>query len=422
MHVFVLDAERKPLDPCTPARARQLLSAHKAAVLRRFPFTLILKSSSPTAATHPLHLGIYPTRKATGMALRRGPILLAAFEITHRTGAIVDRMLSRRSLRRGRRHRKTRHRPPRFLNRVHGKKKGWLAPSLMSRVYNVMTWVRRLQSVCPLESLGLAVNKYDTQLLQKPELTGVEYSRGTLYGFEVRGYLLEKFHHKCAICADEEAPLQVTHAQLKAHGGSDRVSNLYLACPRCVEKRGARTLNAWLARKPELLARIQAQMKRPLREEAWVTATRWRMLAELERLGLPVSRHTSAAGQYHRWRLGLTRSPWACAVGVSDEVPDCLDSRLQSVLAVRCTGHGRRQRCRTDKYGVPVKHIKAGKYSHGYTTGDIATARVPGKPTITGRVTIREKPAFLVGKQGVHPKYLTRVHQSDGYDYAYKLP
>ena len=41
-HVFVVDATRRPLMPCRPALARRLLSQHQAAVLRRFPFTIIL--------------------------------------------------------------------------------------------------------------------------------------------------------------------------------------------------------------------------------------------------------------------------------------------------------------------------------------------------------------------------------------------
>jgi hypothetical protein len=42
--VFVVDANRKPLDPVHPGYARLLLTQRKAAVLRRFPFTIILKS------------------------------------------------------------------------------------------------------------------------------------------------------------------------------------------------------------------------------------------------------------------------------------------------------------------------------------------------------------------------------------------
>ncbi len=41
--VFVLDNKKKVLMPCSPARARRLLSARKAAVYRRIPFTIILK-------------------------------------------------------------------------------------------------------------------------------------------------------------------------------------------------------------------------------------------------------------------------------------------------------------------------------------------------------------------------------------------
>ena len=43
MRVFVLDNQKQPLMPCKPARARKLLRDGKAAVFRRFPFTIILK-------------------------------------------------------------------------------------------------------------------------------------------------------------------------------------------------------------------------------------------------------------------------------------------------------------------------------------------------------------------------------------------
>ncbi|GEM_PF-2711163 len=41
--VLVLDENKNPLMPCTPARARQLLTRGKAAVFRQYPFTIILK-------------------------------------------------------------------------------------------------------------------------------------------------------------------------------------------------------------------------------------------------------------------------------------------------------------------------------------------------------------------------------------------
>jgi hypothetical protein len=40
--VLVVDAEQRPLAPCHPARPRRLLSAGKAAVWRRYPFSIVL--------------------------------------------------------------------------------------------------------------------------------------------------------------------------------------------------------------------------------------------------------------------------------------------------------------------------------------------------------------------------------------------
>jgi hypothetical protein len=41
--VFVLDPDKQPRDPVHPALARRLLKEGKAAVFRRYPFTIILK-------------------------------------------------------------------------------------------------------------------------------------------------------------------------------------------------------------------------------------------------------------------------------------------------------------------------------------------------------------------------------------------
>lgn len=43
-YVFVLDKNKQPLDPCHPARVRQLLKSGRATVFRRYPFTILLKN------------------------------------------------------------------------------------------------------------------------------------------------------------------------------------------------------------------------------------------------------------------------------------------------------------------------------------------------------------------------------------------
>jgi hypothetical protein len=168
--VFVLDNQKKPLMPCSPARARKLLKAGKAAVYRLHPFTIILKYRQG-GEVQPLELKFDPGSRTTGIALvgdfeRQGRIVLWAANLIHRGQSIVKRLTDRRSLRRGRRHRKTRYRQARFNNRLHGK--GWLPPSLRSRVENVVHWAKKLIDRCPVISLAVETVRFDTQKMQNP--------------------------------------------------------------------------------------------------------------------------------------------------------------------------------------------------------------------------------------------------------------
>jgi hypothetical protein len=116
--VFVLDTNLKPLAPCHAARARQLLKTGKAAVYRRYPFTIILKRAVVTVDDKPLRLKLDPGSKTTGLAIvndTTGEIEFAA-ELNHRGQQIKADLESRRAIRRSRRNRKTRYRKPRFQN------------------------------------------------------------------------------------------------------------------------------------------------------------------------------------------------------------------------------------------------------------------------------------------------------------------
>ncbi len=174
--------------PCTPARARWLLTHHKAAVFRRFPFTIRLEDTRHDDAVTPLHLKIDPGSKTTGMALANettGEVVWAG-ELTHRGQHIKENLDQRRVCRQSRRQRHTRYRKPRFANRT--RPKGWLAPSLKSRVDNIVTWVERLRRSCPIGSLSMELVRFDTQALVNPEIEGMEYQQGSLQGYEVREY------------------------------------------------------------------------------------------------------------------------------------------------------------------------------------------------------------------------------------------
>jgi 5-methylcytosine-specific restriction endonuclease McrA len=209
--VFVLDAKKHPLNPVHPGRARLLLSSGQAAVFRRYPFTIILKREVTSPTVEPLRLKIDPGSKVTGIAIvhdASGEVIWTA-ELTHRGQAIKKALDDRRMLRRGRRQRHTRYRQSRFANRR--RKSGWLSPSLESRMTNILTWVQRLMRFCPVAAISQEIAKFDTQAMQNPEISGVEYQQGELAGYELREYLLAKWDRTCAYCGAKDVPLQVEH-------------------------------------------------------------------------------------------------------------------------------------------------------------------------------------------------------------------
>jgi 5-methylcytosine-specific restriction endonuclease McrA len=301
--VLVIDKHKQPLMPCHPARARELLRKGKAAVFRRYPFTIVL-TEREGGEVQPVAFKIDPGSKQTGMALvtdfQRGKRLIWAAMLEHRGQQIKNALESRRALRRGRRNRHTRYRPARFDNRHTDK--DYLPPSLQSRVENVWTWLCRLNRLCPLDSVSQELVRFDMQLMQKAEISGVEYQQGELLGYEVREYLLEKWGRKCAYCGAKDTPLEVEHIMPNARGGSNRISNLTIACKPCNQAKNTQTAAEF--GHPE----VQKQAKQPLKDAAAVNATRWALYHRLETTGLPVEVGTGGRTKFNRAQQGYPKA------------------------------------------------------------------------------------------------------------------
>ena len=420
--VLVLDTQKKPLTPCKPSMARKLLNAQKAAVFRRYPFTIILKKEV-NATTEPITLKLDPGSKTTGIALVQGDKVLFGAELAHRGQTIKTSLESRRSLRRGRRSRHTRYRQARFLNRT--RPEGWLAPSLQHRVETTLTWVNKLIKLAPIGSLVQELVRFDLQQIENPEISGIEYQQGELAGYEVREYLLNKWDRKCAYCAAENIPLQVEHIHPKAKGGSNRISNLCLACEKCNLKKGTQDVKVFLAKKPDVLKRVLAQAKRPLKDAAAVNSTRWALFNRLKETGLPVSTGSGGLTKFNRTRLQLPKTHWLDAACVGQV--DSLQVLTDKPLLIKATGHGSRQMCRTDKFGFPSRYVPRFKFVQGFQTGDIVKAIVASGKKIgeyVGRVAVRSSGSFNISDQsglvqGISHKCCKTVHRKDGYGYAF---
>ncbi|AKB75541.1 hypothetical protein MSLAZ_2280 [Methanosarcina lacustris Z-7289] len=67
MLVFVINQNKKPLMPCKPSKARKLLQAGKAKVVRNTPFTIQLLFGS-SGYTQPVTAGMDTGSKVVGCA------------------------------------------------------------------------------------------------------------------------------------------------------------------------------------------------------------------------------------------------------------------------------------------------------------------------------------------------------------------
>jgi len=423
--VFVFSNSKKPLMPTSPVRARLLLKKGKAVVFKKYPFSIMLKGRVE-GEVQALRLKVDPGSKETGIVLVNEVTLkvLFAMVLVHRGQQIKGNLDSRRAIRRERRNRNTRYRAPRFDNRT--RPAGWLPPSLQHRVETVMTWVGRLCKAAPVTALSQELIKFDLQQMENPEIAGIEYQQGTLFGYEVREYLLEKWNRTCAYCGAKDVPLQAEHVVAKANGGTNRVSNLTLACEPCNTKKGTTLIEVFLADKPDLLKKIQDQLKRPLKDAAAVNATRWALYERLKATDLPLEVGSGGRTKFNRKQLGLPKQHWidAACVGVTGETV-VVDQKMLP-LKVKAVGHGNRQMCGTDKFGFPIRHRSNQKVHFGFQTGDMVKAVVTtGKKVgvYAGKVMTRASGKFdiaTVGGRvtGISHRFCRVAHKKDGYLYA----
>ncbi|MEG3906267.1 HNH endonuclease, partial [Microcoleus sp. B4-C5] len=234
-----------------------------------------------------------------------------------------------------------------------------------------------------------------------------------------------KWDRKCAYCGITDTPLQVEHIHPKAKGGSNRVSNLCLACDACNKKKGTQGIEQFLSKKPEVLKRIQSQAKRPLKDATAVNSTRWALFNRLCMTDLPVSTGSGGLTKFNRTRLNLAKTHWldAACVGKVEE----LKVLTSQPLLIKAAGHGTRQMCGTDRFGFPTRHKSRKQIHFGFQTGDLVSATVTAGKKVgsyVGRILCRASGSFDIATAkgriaGISHKYCQPIHKKDGYSYGF---
>ena len=435
VQVSVLSKHGTPLMPCHPARARELLKGGRAVVVRRSnPFVIRLKDLD-LGVIKPTSFKIDPGSKHTGLAIARedttNTVALWLAELDHRGNSIKDSLKKRSGYRRRRRSSNLRYRSPRFSFRT--KPKGWLAPSLQHRIDSTLGWFNRLRRWFPINQIAIESVRFDTQLMENPNISGVEYQQGSLQGYEIREYLLERGGRKCTYCSAENIPLEIDHVISKAFGGTNRVSNLVMACHKCNQKKGSLPLEVFLKGKPEIIQKVKSQLKNSLKDAAAVNITRWPLVNKLRDSGLPIRLSSGGMTKYNRFRFKVpkTHALDALCVGTMFGVSG-LDIRT---IYITSKGRGSYQRSISDAYGFARGRTKDSIGQHrprqkrfpdrknGFATGDFVKATSKDK-RIEGRIkSVRSKGSFTIsdihsGKDiSATPKNCILLSRSDGYSY-----
>jgi 5-methylcytosine-specific restriction endonuclease McrA len=424
MTVLVVDKHHQPLMPCSEKRARLLLSRGRAVVHRRAPFVIRLKDRiRAESSVQEVAVKLDPGSKTTGLAVVRiaqgqegedhHALLLA--NLTHRGERVRRALQQRAGYRRRRRTANLRHRPARFHNRRRAEK--WFPPSLRSRIGNVLTWMRRFVRWAPVSRIEVERVAFDTQLLQNPQISGVSYQRGELFGWEMRAYVLEKFGYRCAYCHTEEGPFELEHIQPRSRGGSNRVSNLALSCHACNVAKGNLTADEW--GHPE----VEVQARMPLRDAAAMNASRYALVEALRSLGLSILTWSGGRTRWNRDRYGIEKDHCLDALCVGDVVG--VHQHAHHVLLIRAQGRGSYQRTNVDASGFPRGYLTRTKRIRGFATGDLVRATVPAPLKMAGahvgRVAVRASGSFRVGKRdGINAMYCQLLQRADGYEATWK--
>ena len=233
MLVYVINQHSEPLMPCKPSKARKLLKQNKAKIVDYKPFTIQLFYGS-SGYTQEISVGIDLGAKHIGVAIQSENKILAKGEIELRDD-VKSNLDTKRMYRRNRRSRKTRYRKARCLNRISTKKKGWLPPSIQTRVDNTFFWIDKFCSLLPNPKLNIEVGKFDVQKMLNPTIQGKQYQQGETFGYyDVRYYVFARDNYTCQVCKkSKDKILQTHHILYVSKGGSNKPSNLITVCTDC---------------------------------------------------------------------------------------------------------------------------------------------------------------------------------------------
>ena len=235
--VFVLSLKGEPLMPTKASRARTMLKAKKAKVIKRTPFTIQLTFECENK-TQEIVLGVDSGYSNIGFSAvtKKEEIISGTLKLDNQTS---NRLKEKAMYRRNRRNMLW-YRKPRFMNRVASKKKGWLPPSTERRLKTHINIIEKIKKILPVSKVIIEVGNFDIQKIENPNIKGKEYQQGNMFEYQnMRSYLMAREKGLCQLCQKEFSktnPSHIHHIIPQSKGGTDKSNNLALLHRSCHEK------------------------------------------------------------------------------------------------------------------------------------------------------------------------------------------
>jgi len=235
MEVYVLNKQRNPLMPCTPAIARLLLKEGKAKCIRKNPFTIKLLVDT-TEYKQEVVAGMDTGSKTLGCAAIANGKVIYQSEVKIRQD-VSKKMERRKMYRRNRRARTTRYRKPRWQNRASMRKTGRLAPSIKSKIDSHLREKKFVESILPVTRWKVETASFDIHKISNSNVKRWDYQNGNKKDFyNVKAYVLHRDNYQCQSCKAKNIKLNVHHIVFSSNGGTDTPSNLIVLCKPCHDK------------------------------------------------------------------------------------------------------------------------------------------------------------------------------------------
>lgn len=333
MVAYVLNCEGNPIMPCPPSKARKLLVAGKAVVVKRVPFTIKLKFPCANRVQEVV-AGMDTGIKVIGTAAVANGKSLYQSEVLLRSEEIKSKMEQRSSFRKNRRSRKTGYRQPRFLNRGSSIKDGRLPPSVKHIVDAHFREKRFIESILPVSQWNIETASFDTHKITNPTVSkehGETYQNGRCKDFyNVKAYVLSRDSHTCQKCKSGKGKLHVHHIVFRSNGGGDSPDNLVVLCVGCHDK-----IHALKDEKAEKVSReLQKKRVKHTRAATQISIVK----ARIEKNWGAYKETFGYVTKYDRESLGLEKAHHVDALVIASEGE--VVKPLDSVLIRRCVSRG----------------------------------------------------------------------------------